>query len=372
MTVFNRSRDRFNEPEEQGSYTDLVTHVEHKQSITSDWYDHCDDVIGDYGRDHDLNVWHHNSVICRISGAGYYYEYNRFGVTHNPVSDLGSFRNTGAVAQDAAARTNPSRPHVNLPNYLFELRDTAELLYIAGRNLIQKSASYYLSYQFGWKPLIQDVLAFLTLHDAAERRSDELRRLSSSRGLRRRVDLGHDTFESSGSREQLESFLFGMWGTPHIETDIHYWAVCDWRPSTWYEGLTNAEKSQQMRRQLIGIDSSQILLEVWESLPWSWLFDWCSDISGWMIANNNSVAHLSHAVLVMVEQKTKRKWKDLSFSGFPNGKPEAIDPTNPEQVSHRKFRRLAYPTLTATIPFLTGRQLSILGSLAVTRLRLNL
>lgn len=369
MTYQSRDRVRYKSTW-IGTYYDLPSMNPHSTSKANP-YERTIDVIGDYGVDHTFDHYEMNYIPCRMYGRTGYYLVDGYFLPKSVVSPTGSLRVTSDVAVSACARTNPSRPSQSLPNVIWELHDTLRLFRVMGRNLLQQGANFYLSVQLGWKPLIGDILTTLHFHDQVLARQEELFRLQQNRAMRRRVDLGHDTFGTSGGSTQLMSSPLNVWSSNwKLMTDVHYWAVVKWKPSSYFDGLSSRQKADKFYRLLNGYDPSQLTLELWESLPWSWLADWGLNLSNWLIANNNSVATLAHAVNVMVERRTT-KW----FFGV-NPITEVEDfrtvPPIPRLYRYDKFRRLAYPNFTAQIPFLSGRQLSIIGSLVISRLRLNL
>lgn len=326
-------------------------------------YEKCDDFIGDYGNDHTLAIDVYDQLPCRFNGTSGNWTYDNWYQYVGIPSHVGSGWSTSYLATLAAARTNPSRPHVQLPVAIAELRDVPQLIRIAGRNLLQKVGGANLLYNFGWKPLIQDLIKLCMFNDVYEKRKLELQRLMSSKGLRRRVAITSQDWESVGSEMYLMSSPT-IKAIPTTRTNRSVTAVINWKPSVNLFTKNDVDFSRRLRYTLLGLHPSQILSNVWEGLPWSWLTDWCLNIGDFLQASNNSIAHLSGPVNLIYSVKTERTFEFTV-------KPSYMTPNPGPPVQKREFkgRYLGHPSVTATIPFLSGKQLSILGSLAILRSR---
>jgi hypothetical protein len=111
----------------------------------------------------------------------------------------------------------------------------------------------------------------------------------------------------------------------------------------------------------LGLNSHSILSAAWELAPWSWLTDWFVDIGATIDATNNTVP-LVHSDICVMRTLTARRDYDIISIGAP------VQRTGQQfEARLRKERYLAYPLLpfSASIPWLTQGQWSILGSLAV-------
>ncbi|UJQ85697.1 MAG: putative maturation protein [Hampduvirus faecihabitans] len=326
----------------------------------------CDDIIGDYGQDHAFLHEKSDVVPFTMNGSGNNYECTNWHQQVASPPHQGSPTSASSLATMAAARTNPSRPHILLPTAVFELRDVPRLLKLAGGSLLRKGAGANLSYEFGWKPLLNDIKSLLDFDTAYTKRREEIEKLMSNGGLKRRVRLGGSSVSTTGTKGLVLSspYALRVEGTPTTTTTREYWATLRWMPNPTFTGQTDAKRNAALRRTLLGLDPSQITQNVWNALPWTWLLDWTGNVGSFLEASNNSVAYLPQQVNVMIMTKTERKW---TLSRIPTGM--SLSVSEPLATRVTKQRTLTSPSLSASIPFLNGRQMGILASLAILRSR---
>lgn len=261
------------------------------------------------------------------------------------------------VAVMVRSRTNPSRPVVDLPIAIAELKDLPQLIRLAGRNVLQKAASANLSYQFGMAPLASDLAKLTTFQSFVSKRVERLTQLRD-KGLRSTINIGSYS-NSKKEGVSLNSFGYGWSEEIHFSTTQRVWGHIRWAPNSDHSmPKTDAEMRALAIKATLGltVDAST----VWELLPWSWLADWFSNVGDYFAAHRNIVPATPTAVQVMRETRVEntgpsKTWSDGQYNSG---------------VTYRlvsKSRRLASGSLSAQLPFLDGRQLSILGSLAVLR-----
>jgi hypothetical protein len=185
-------------------------------------------------------------------------------------------------------------------------------------------------------------------------------RLYSEKGLRyKRV------YEDSHNVAQGNFQAFSWQGKQcyylmDISTNRKRWATVRWTPTT-LPPQSSKEFRNKAARIVYGLELSPS--NVWEAIPWSWLVDWFSNVGDYMALYNNVVPAYPSVPCVMTSERTIRTFSPVfvpqqySYSGG--------DATS---IVQTKSRVLQGFTFTGGIPFMTGRQLSILGSLAVLRL----
>jgi hypothetical protein len=269
-----------------------------------------------------------------------------------PVNDL---------AVTAAARTTPSRPYVDVPVEALQLGDILSLLKKHGDTIFQQLGSYNLEYQFNIKPVVEDLVKIFNFQDQVERRIKEIERLRS-RGLRRTIPLGE-----LGDYESLDS---GSWNpqsgdyyivtTYTARTRLQIGAHVRWKPTMDLTTLAPGDIRKLARKAVLGLtfDGSS----AWQLIPWSWLIDWGISIGDWFKANRNIIpAELDG---LTITKHTKSVYVSNPWS-TPYG-PTTITLSEGHFIAEDKERIPASPIPIAHFPFLSGNQLGILASLAIT------
>lgn len=280
------------------------------------------------------------------------------------------------------AGTNPTRPHVQLPVFLFELREIPMMLNQAGAILLgrsgkgsgkgryykylspaQRAASANLAYNFGWKPLVNDVKRMFDFKDAFDKRQNEWNRLYSSSGLRRRMSLGGNQASGDGpSTYGFPSYLTTV--ASKYQSHNTYWGTVKWVP-TAPSPYNSRPTPNDVRRMIFGLHSSQIIGNVWEAIPWSWLVDWFSNVGDVLQANQGRSMVRPQGGCIMVKQTSVNYHKMVSEEwGGPNYE---VILTAGSYKYRKHYRFLANGSVTAYVPDLSGTQLSILGSLALLK-----
>jgi len=388
-----RSRNRYNH-----LVTRFVTYNGSTVSNVSHFleYEKTDDVIENYGNKNALHIHKYCKRPFLFYGTNGGYEYENLATLLSKLSHLPNegLHSTEAAAM-IAARTNPSRPHVSLPVAVAELLGAPVLIRNLGKmyaKAIAKGApagvpkvkppppprdeikaaeqagyvssyfaSSYLTWEFGLKPLISDVLKLIEFFEAYENRVNEIDRLVSKGGLKRKRTLHNEEVEESHSKATINS-TYSCWvkATAVTRTTLKVWASIEWKPVPGFSHLNYADQLHRLRELMLGLHPSSTISNIWEGLPWSWLIDWAANVGEVLQAYNNSVAYAIQPVCVMKHYHTQ---KEHSIVQIPSGVDAWDTPLGHSTVD--KYRILQYPGLAASVPFLGARKLSILGSLSI-------
>lgn len=324
-------------------------------------YESISDVTGE-GNGQPLNIRKVRQTGGIINGNGTFsteFQNYRADALQDVASALGFWIGVdgepglGESAAKLLADTNPSRPVVDLPLYLFELKDIPGMLRNEGDTFLRSAAHANLSWQFGWAPLLNDLKNLFDFHDQVEKRSAELRNLYDS-GLRRKRKVWSGVHHYSETR-YLQSD--GMFIPARYDTAcaIEHIGFVKWFPTT-LPPRSNTELRSLARRAVLGLTID--LSTAWNAIPWSWLVDWCSS-TGDFIAAHRNIIPAEHGPIQM-----------MRHSAFEAN--TKIHQYNPNISDHYlwvegKERHIVTPTISAHLPFLSLRQLSILGSIGVTR-----
>jgi len=288
-----------------------------------------------------------------------------------------------AAATMGAARTNPSRPSVDVPAELFQLGDTVRLLKTTGSGLgatwkdnLSKNSSFSaanpnllgfagrsnLAWRFGIAPLYQDVLKLLKFKDIVNQRIKELKRLHASGGLKRTVTV-YNGSNQSDLADWLVQSNFGYFVVPSKWTTTEEVRVhCRWFPAATFFPFDadDGDLVSQARRAVLGTSLSN-WDTYWEALPWSWLIDWASTCGSFLRATRNVLPASLSSVSVMRHTRTEFWMGRSNVNGGASCDPCSV-------IIDSKLRSLSTVFPSATLNFLSGEQMGIVSSLSVRRL----
>jgi hypothetical protein len=228
----------------------------------------------------------------------------------------------------------------------------------------KSAANHYLSLQMGWIPLVSDLRKMMELQKHTHRRVGELRRLYSNQGLKRRLNNLASDHKVETSYRFLDSGN-GINDLVQLDmvTDVERWATVRWVPSSIPDSNYSVPLEQRARNLVLGIDKVHFGEQQWNAIPWTWMIDWFANVGEYLTAHNNTVPCDHTKVNVMTRTTTYEVWR--RSDGFK----ETIPGAEGVRSLVTKERELSDGTLSAHLPFLNWRQLSVLGALAIQRLR---
>lgn len=331
------------------------------------------DVIGDYGGDHDFSHQRRTlrlSIINGVQGSRpssrQYYDVPRAvgPITHHPFAFSPS-----DLATEALARTNPGRAHVSVPNFIFELKDLLQLLRIQGLNMVELAAHDNLSYQFAIKPMVSDLRKFLNFGSVVNKRIKNIKKLRDHGGLKRRYS-GGTYYIKAIDPSKLIGTVPNMLARVVVTTKDERWVTIRWVPNPSVNIPAEDEDLIKYTTKIVlGLDWRQQAINGWNAIPWSWLIDWFSNVGDFIQSQNNSVAMVNNSSVCVMRHRTSRYYEtfpDMPIGGWGGWKTL----TSASEVLENKQRFVSYPSPFATnLPFLSAKQLSILGSLAILKRR---
>jgi hypothetical protein len=284
---------------------------------------------------------------------------------NNPIPSCPGSPTNGEAAAELLAKTNPSRPDVSIPNFIYELREFPKLFKFEGDNLLSRFGGSYLNGQFGWTPLISDMLKLVDFSDTVSNRVKELGFLHNG-GLRRKRQLFRGSGKETGS-VSLHSHQLGLGADYSSSSTERVWGYVEWHPD---KGDTPPHTADEMRalarRAVLGLTVD--LSVAWEAMPWSWLIDWSANIGDYLLAKRNIVNASPGPVYIMRERKGVTTYvphgNRLYYGG---GHPTGLGFPTVTRSRIQRSRTRSVPSINAQLPFLSGRQMSILGAIGVTR-----
>jgi len=287
-----------------------------------------------------------------VQGLGY-------NMGHLGVDTMGSVE----AATRAAARTNPSRPSVDIPTELLQIHQLPDIIRQAGRNELARVGNANVAYQFGVAPIIRDVNQLGGMQSQIARRADELLKADRSGGIKRTVVV-----DANANQEDILTFLQtdGLF----IREPVHWWCGQTVKVHTrWTQDGSYAPLSQSnreyvlMRRALRALTGGTLdASTAWELIPWSWLVDYFGNVGEYFSATRNIVGLTLSDVAVMRHTVTTCSW------GGKVGPDYAVSAFEGRLETKSRVTSFVAPTLSS-VPFLNVGQVGILTSLAATRIR---
>lgn len=302
------------------------------------------------------------SVLFRVRG-------NLTGAM--PVVDWATY------ALRARTALNPNTPAVDLPVFLFELRDLPELYKFVvgtyakwerrlfGRHPVpitavtnaREAAAINLAAQFGIFPMIQDIMKLFDFTALVRKREEYLRSLTNSnRKYTRRLD----DYEYNALLSNAIAYATRV-NTVNISTQ-----GLKARRQVWFTARASATiptaggaPARDAALGLGGISASSL----YELIPWSWLIDYFTNVGNILAAYRGGIDFTMSPPTIMVKDSIVPT--QLTLAGGLTG----VSFAQPVLEFTRRQRKIQSPTPWSTIkvPYLTISQLSILGSLLIAR-----
>ncbi len=271
-------------------------------------------------------------------------------------------------AWEILAKTNPSRPHVNVPAMLGEMKDIPKVVKGWGDSLLGDIARGNLSWRWAVKPMISDVRKLANFTKAANQRLKQLERLKHGKRIRKRCNLSAQTVSSGPTRSLIHSEGAAIYAFARTVSEYQKWGSAEWKilPDSVLPQLDDANLDRFNNRVALGITTHGALEAAWELTPWSWFIDWFSNVGDMLAATNNSVGCTWGRICVM-RTSYGRTTYDLDPVGTDTW------PTFDGWYDLRFQRKERWPTYPIvpfplpTLPIFDGGKLSILLSLAALR-----
>lgn len=230
----------------------------------------------------------------------------------------------------------------------------------SGLNVAQEAASATLAYQFGWKPLLDDLNKLTGFGEAVNKTINNINKAGSAGGLKRRMKLGSDSDTSEGT-----TTVHSTWGIvispKYIDTKSYErWATIRWNLTDASQIGKRADWTSAMRVTL-GLNKGNIPIQVWKAMPWSWMIDWFAGVSDVLQANHNSVFYTPSMLNIMQHSISERRFMASSFN-FPGL-------TKKVEWKERWIDSAPSASVQLRVPYLDSFKLSILSSLAIQKMK---
>lgn len=350
--------------------TNALWYDVHGYSGTTDYATMSDTTMAPpFTSPHSLAAERRTVEVGRINGINFvgairyeFSDYNQANVTdiaYCPSPSSGD-SNTELVTK-ALARMNPSRPKVDLPVFIFELKDFPRMLRQLGNILsgaIKASdvAGGYIAYSFGWAPLISDVSKLIGLTKLIDDRMRYLSRLEAGGRVKR--SLGSRDFATADLGTGGNSLAGITWKWKRTEKHKS-WATANVKLlgalPTKFE-----DRRWLAARAALGLNASAA--SIWEAIPWTWLIDYLSNVGDILDAGRGFIPHRVSSMCIMTTKTVQLKAEDVVSTGtsttFTGGVLKTVSKS-----------RAVIANPTPGISFnsvLTGHQAAILASLTTS------
>jgi len=355
-------------PNEGGTIEYLPTHEVTPRTVSTGWAN-MDDTIGGYPAPYPMFAERFTLQPGLVSGAptvfpvykmvNYPWDNQGVEASHCLDSALPPQPSVASAVTDVVARTNPSRPEVSVPNFLFELKDIPEMLHLKGTSHSRKHVSNSAVEQnFGWDLLFQDLRRLTDFTSQVDKRVVELKALYRKGGMKRRRTVYSGSHLDTDLTPTFQSFNCSVSGGRSRHTTCIAWVTVRWKPD--YPDMPSAQDLVNKARLVVhgwDFSSSGLASVIWEAVPWSWFADYFGNLGTYLNATRNAVG--AHPVDACYMKKTTSRWNTWVTSVSPGFT------TRPASgVFETKSRVLSSASLTASMPFLSTRQLVTLSSIA--------
>lgn len=277
----------------------------------------------------------------------------------------------------AAAETNPSAADFQATAFLAELRDLPSLFKSTGETLAKFGANEYLKFQYGWRPFVRDLRNFFSQAERVEKRIRSINTLERRGQLRRRYDPNEwKYYEYSGVPGYFNVNLLDGDVDYHYNTQLRVKRWCDvvWLPEPPPPSLFRLDQKYLDRARQAVYGTSLDGPTLWQIMPWSWLIDWNTNNSEYIMSQNNVVgAKFGRSVLMkttevrstvtpvrnIVRSISGSNEYTAGFGTYSETKKERLLNIAPQAVSTGEFANILD----------SGFKVSILAALGIQRLR---
>lgn len=362
-----------------GTYYWKTTGVTKTATVKNGEVWECVDVDPGWGQDNAFTLKKTNQWVAQISGT----EYNSSGIVlkqfmgypvgYRPIPPpatcwtLPSVFELQNLSVTVAAKTSPNRSIGSMPTMIGEMRDLPSLIQNSGHRLLKAVAAGWLSWRFAIKPMIGDLVKISKFTESVQKRFQLLERLSRRKWVSGWVPLERKESTVGPTNVTIHSEGATVTGTRKITYKRKAWASIRWKLLV-QPPLDVMSRYDLATRLVTGITCYGALETAWNLQPWSWLVDWFCNVSEWLQANNNTIPAIASGFCWMCTDSSEATYTISSKPAWVHLE------SMPTEGEVRKIRVI--PGVSPLIPpipclpALTAGQASILGALALLKIRL--
>nr|UJQ85658.1 MAG: putative maturation protein [Leviviridae sp.] len=341
----------------------------------------CIDTVGNRHGDNPLMIVKTSTNFWSLSGqhrAGKpYWSYNgyvRQGYYPVALPRTQPIPSDNMALSEGLAQSNPNRPVTDIPLFLKELIDiprsvftfTREMVGKYGDRPIRSGLSGVLEYEFGLGLFYKDIVRMMDFVNQTEKRLSELRAIqrNGSKGTRR----ARNTFSGHAYGDEFRTYVTSLYSEGNrryfrFAQEDRQWVSTNWIPQVDLSQY-NDTQLRSLANKLVGGHHIG-WATFYEMMPWTWLLDWFSNIGDLVSLTRNTlpVSHTRSCVM----RTTTIKIEDLGRATGSGAGMYALSIPDWGRIEKRRSPMSLAPIPEFNIPFLTGRQLSILGAIGSTK-----
>ncbi|DAD49966.1 maturation protein [ssRNA phage Zoerhiza.2_27] len=340
------------------------------------------DVDNNPGHPNPLTAVRYQDIVGAYSGPSGYYTTHRWLFNCDISPYFGPARvelpSANLVLSAGLAATNPSKPQIDLPVFVYELKDLPGMIHSSWGKLLKitphpekisiasaskrggRIGNSAVEYNFGWAPLINDLKGLVNIMPNIDKRFNELKGLKDTGVLAKSGPSFRNDFTFYRDRYCVN--LYGAYAQCHVHMHAFEktWSSIHWVADNQkaLQSTPDADLHDIAQRAILGQNAS--LASVWEALPWSWLADYFSNVGDLVNGQRNSVGAHPDGMCVM----TSIGCDVVGLEQFAGPAGGSLAGLGGKVISkYRGGYSLVYPE--ARLPFLNASQLTTLSSIAV-------
>lgn len=164
---------------------------------------------------------------------------------------------------------------ISIANAIWELKEVAQLIVPISNSAIKNLNNAYLSYEFGWKPLIGDIKAMM---DISQRVSDRIAYLKERKGKLTRMGYYRDNFHSLSSGSNVVTGNLNCNGT--IEARLVKYSSKFSAGGRLFHTMDDLDEDYREILAYMGaFGLTNPAKIIWNAIPYSFIVDWISNVS---------------------------------------------------------------------------------------------
>lgn len=287
------------------------------------------------------------------------------GFTHHSMPDQPS---NSFLAVKLIAATNPSKPVVNLPVAIGELKDLPMMLKREGDSILKKFAGRNLQQEFGLMPVLSDATKMMKVSQSIGERVKLFQQLRDKPQVRKANLYNGSMVTQPGTVSTTNSspgYVFCRHRLVSQSTQVQIGGYVTWTGGHDFTksnlSYTDPALKFLARRAVLGTNID--LSTLWELTPWSWLADWYGNLGDYLAGSRSVVPVYPSKPRLTIRTTSVRYYvaESTNFGFTPGSLPVSVTIKKKERV----IASAALPS--AFMPMLSLRQVGILASLGIMR-----